>query len=275
MVKEIWMKAKAVLGVFVVVLVSLIFLFPLFWIVSSSLKTRVDIFALPPLIIFEPTSVNYLTLFKTAFVKDFGNSMIVSISSVVISLALGSLTAYGFSRYKIKGGDFAFGWILSLRFFPVVALAIPVYILFRMLDMLDTHIALIIVYCIINISFAIWFLKGFFDEIPRSLEEAARLDGYSPFQVFYKVALPLVWPGMVTTIIFCLIQSVNEFLIALFLTIRVAETAPVALAKLQTAVGPDWGKMCAAATIMIIPVLIFTIAVRNQLIRGMSFGRLK
>jgi multiple sugar transport system permease protein len=275
MVKEIWMKARIVLGAVAVVLVSLIFLFPLFWIVSSSLKTRVDIFALPPLIIFEPTSVNYLTLFKTAFVKDFGNSMIVSISSVVISLALGSLTAYGFSRYKIKGGDFAFGWILSLRFFPVVALAIPVYILFRMLDMLDTHIALIIVYCIINISFAIWFLKGFFDEIPRSLEEAARLDGYSPFQVFYKVALPLVWPGMVTTIIFCLIQSVNEFLIALFLTIRVAETAPVALAKLQTAVGPDWGKMCAAATIMMIPVLIFTIAVRNQLIRGMSFGRLK
>ncbi len=273
--KDIWTLIRRVLSITVVVVVSLVFLFPLFWIVLSSLKTRVDIFALPPLLIFEPTFVNYLTLFQTAFVKDFGNSLIVSISSVVISLMLGSLTAYGFSRYRIKGGDLAFGWILSLRFFPVVALAIPIYILFRLVGLLDTHIALIIVYCIINISFAIWFLKGFFDEIPRSLEEAARLDGYSPFQVFYKVALPLVWPGIVTTIIFCLIQSINEFLIALFLTTRVAETAPVALAKLQTAVGPDWGKMCAAATILMIPVLTFTIAVRNQLIRGMSFGRLK
>jgi multiple sugar transport system permease protein len=275
MLRDVWTKVKRVLGALAVVLVSLIFLFPLFWIVLSSLKTRVDIFALPPVVIFQPTFVNYVTLLQTPFVKDFGNSMIVSVSSVVISLVLGSLTAYGFSRYNIKGGDLAFGWILSLRFFPVVALAIPVYILFRLVGLLDTHIALIIVYCIINISFAIWFLKGFFDEIPRSLEEAARLDGYSPFQVFYKVALPLVWPGIVTTIIFCLIQSINEFLIALFLTTRVAETAPVALAKLQTAVGPDWGKMCAAATIMMIPVLVFTIAVRNQLIRGMSFGRLK
>jgi multiple sugar transport system permease protein len=272
---SIWSKLKQILAALAVVLVSLIFLFPLYWIVTSSLKTRVDIFALPPLIVFEPTLVNYVTLLQTPFVRHFGNSLIVSVSSVVISLVLGSLTAYGFSRYKIRGGDFAFGWILSLRFFPVVALAIPVYILFRMIGLLDTHIGLIIVYCVINISFAIWFLKGFFDEIPPSLEEAARLDGYSPFQVFYKVALPLVWPGIVTTIIFCLIQSINEFLIALFLTTRVAVTAPVALAKLQTAVGPDWGKMCAAATILMIPVLAFTIAVRNQLIRGMSFGRLK
>jgi len=273
--KNTWIKAKQVLVLLSIVVVSLIFLFPLFWIVSSSFKTRVDIFALPPLVMFTPTLVNYLTLFNTPFMADFGHSLIVSISSVGISLMLGSLTAYGFSRYKIKGGDFAFGWILSLRFFPVVALAIPVYILFRMLNLLDTYVGLIIVYCVINISFAIWFLKGFFDEIPPSLEEAARLDGYRPFQVFYKVALPLVWPGIVTTVIFCMIQSINEFLIALFLTTRTAETAPVALAKLQTAVGPDWGKMCAAATILVIPVLAFTILVRNQLIRGMSFGRLK
>ncbi len=154
-------------------------------------------------------------------------------------------------------------------------MAIPIYVLFRIVGLLDTHIALILVYCIFNISFTVWFLKGFFDEIPGSLEEAARLDGYSPFQVFLRISLPLVWPGIITASIFCLIQSLNEFLIALSLTARVAETAPVALAKLQTAVGPDWGKMSAAATLLMIPVLIFTILVRNQLIRGMSFGRLK
>jgi ABC-type glycerol-3-phosphate transport system permease component len=238
----------------------------------------VDIFALPPVLAFKPTFENYTGLLQSQnppFLKDFINSLIVALGSTVISLVLGSLAAYGFSRYQIKGGGFALGWILSLRFFPVVAMTIPIYVLFKLIGLLDKHIPLILVYCIFNISFTVWFLKGFFDEIPASLEEAARLDGYPPFQVFLKVALPLVVPGIMTAAIFCLIQSLNEFLIALSLTQRAAETAPVGLAKLQTAVGPDWGKMSAASTIMMLPVLIFTILVRNELIRGMSFGRLK
>lgn len=278
MLKAAWTKIKQVLIFLSIVLIGLVFLLPLVWIVMSSFKTRVQNFALPPLVIFKPTLDNYIGLFKLqnpAFMGDFRNSFIIAVISTAISLVLASLTAYGFSRYEVKGGGCLFGWILSLRFFPVVAMAIPMYVLFRMVGLLDTHVALILVYCIFNISFAIWFLKGFFDEIPPSLEEAARLDGYSPFEVFYKVCLPLVRPGIITAAIFCLIQSVNEFLIALSLTARVAETAPVALAKLQTAVGPDWGKMCAAATVLMLPVLIFTILVRNELIRGMSFGRLK
>lgn len=278
MSQNIWNQLKRVLLFLTIILVGLVFLFPLIWIVLSSFKTRVQNFALPPLIIFEPTLENYIGLLQTHnpnFVADYRNSFIIAVSSTLISLALGSMAAYGFSRYQIKGGSLALGWILSLRFFPVVAMAIPIYVLFRIVGLLDTHIALILVYCIFNISFTVWFLKGFFDEIPASLEEAARLDGYSPFQVFLRISLPLVWPGIITASIFCLIQSLNEFLIALSLTARVAETAPVALAKLQTAVGPDWGKMSAAATLLMIPVLIFTILVRNQLIRGMSFGRLK
>jgi multiple sugar transport system permease protein len=278
MSKTVWLSIKRVLLFLAIVLVGMIFLFPLLWIVLSSLKTRVQNFALPPLVIFEPTFENYVGLIQTnnpAFVADFRNSLIIAISSTVISLVLGTMAAYGFSRYRIKGGNFALGWILSLRFFPVVAMAIPIYVLFRILGLLDTHIALIAVYCIFNISFAVWFLKGFFDEIPKSIEEAARLDGYSPLKVFLRVSVPMVWPGILTTSIFCLIQSLNEFLIALSLTARQAETAPVALAKLQTAIGPDWGKMSAAATMLMLPVLIFTILVRNQLIRGMSFGRLK
>jgi multiple sugar transport system permease protein len=238
----------------------------------------VDIFALPPVLLFKPTFENYTGLLQSQnppFLKDYINSMIVALASTGISLVLGSLAAYGFSRYQIKGGAFALGWILSLRFFPVVAMTIPIYVLFRLLGLLDMHIPLVLVYCIFNISFTVWFLKGFFDEIPASLEEAARLDGYSPIQVFMRVALPLVLPGIMTAAIFCLIQSLNEFLIALSLTQRAAETAPVGLAKLQTAVGPDWGRMSAAATLMMLPVLTFTILVRNQLIRGMSFGRLK
>jgi ABC-type glycerol-3-phosphate transport system permease component len=278
MAKNLWNSIKRVLLFLSVVLIGLVFLFPLIWIVLSSLKTRVQNFALPPLVVFEPTFDNYVSLLQThnpAFAADYRNSFIIAITSTLISLVLGSMAAYGFSRYTIKGGSLALGWILSLRFFPVVAMVIPIYVLFRAIGLLDTHIALILVYCIFNISFAVWFLKGFFDEIPASLEEAGRLDGYSPLQVFLRISLPLVRPGIITTSIFCLIQSVNEFLIALSLTARVAETTPVALAKLQTAVGPDWGKMSAAATLLMLPVLVFTILVRNQLIRGMSFGRLK
>ncbi len=276
--KAIWRVVKWVLLALAIIGVVLVFLSPIIWIFLSSFKTRVDIFALPPVVIFKPTLDNYTGLLRSQnppFLKDYINSLIIASASTGISLVLGSLSAYGFSRYQIRGGGFALGWILSLRFFPVVAMTIPIYVLFRLLGLLDRHIPLILVYCIFNISFTVWFLKGFFDEIPASLEEAAQLDGYSPFQVFLRVALPLVVPGIITAAIFCMIQSLNEFLIALSLTQRVAETAPVGLAKLQTAVGPDWGKMSAASTIMMLPVLIFTIVVRNQLIRGMSFGRLK
>lgn len=274
----VWNVIKRILLFFAIILIALVFLGPIVWIFMASIKTRVQNFALPPLFIFEPTIDNYIGLLQSRnpnFSMDYVNSFVIAITSTVISVILGSMTAYGFSRYTIKGGEFLFGWILSLRFFPVVAMVIPIYVLFQIFGLLDTHIALIMVYMIFNISFTIWFLKGFFDEIPKSLEEAARLDGYHPFQVFYKVSIALVWPGIITAAIFCLIQSLNEFLIALALTARVAETAPVALAKLQTAVGPDWGRMAAAAMLLMIPVLIFTIAVRNQLIRGMSFGRLK
>lgn len=218
MLETAWTKAKQVLLFLSIILIGVVFLLPLVWIVLSSLKTRVQNFALPPLVIFQPTFDNYIGLLQTknpSFLADFINSFVIAVISTIISLVLGSMTAYGFSRYEIKGGNFAFGWILSLRFFPVVAMAIPIYVLFRLLGLLDKHVALIAVYCIFNISFTVWFLKGFFDEIPPSLEEAARLDGYSPFEVFYKVALPLVRPGIITTSIFCLIQSLNEFLIAL------------------------------------------------------------
>jgi ABC-type glycerol-3-phosphate transport system permease component len=274
----VWNVVKRILLFLAIILIALVFLSPIVWIFMASLKTRVQNFALPPLFIFIPTIENYVELLQTKnpnFAGDYINSFVIAITSTVISVVMGSMAAYGFSRYTIKGGEFLFGWILSLRFFPIVAMVIPIYVLFNLVGLYDTHIALIMVYMIFNISFTIWFLKGFFDEIPQSLEEAARLDGYRPFQVFYKVSIPLVWPGIITAAIFCLIQSVNEFLVALALTARVAETAPVALSKLQTAVGPDWGRMAAAAMLLIIPVLIFTIAVRNQIIRGMSFGRLK
>jgi multiple sugar transport system permease protein len=257
------------------VLITLVFFFPLFWVVISSFKTQLDLFAMPPKWFFIPTLANYQSILASDFIHQFINSLVIAVTSTTISITLGSLTAYGFSRYNIRGSNFIQFWILSLRMLPVIAVVVPFYLLFRTLGLLDTHIALILVYCIFNISFSVWVLKGFFDEIPLELEEAAMLDGYSPPQVFLRVSLPLARAGLAATAIFCLIQSLNEFLVALALTTRVAETAPVGLAKLQTFLGTDWGRISAAATIFMSPVVIFTILIRNELIRGMSFGRMK
>ncbi|MCX7668279.1 MAG: carbohydrate ABC transporter permease [Atribacterota bacterium] len=259
----------------VTVAVTLLFMFPLLWVVMSSFKTRLEIFVLPPRWIFVPTLQNYRDILGSDFLYQFRNSMVVALVSMGVSLFLGSLTAYGFSRYPIRGSESVLFWILSLRMLPPIAVVIPFYLLFRSLGLLDTNVALILVYCIFNISFSIWVLKGFFDEIPIELEEAAKLDGYSPFQVFFRVSLPLARAGLATTAIFCLIQSLNEFLVALALTTRRAVTAPVGLAKLQTFLGTDWGRISAAAVIFMIPVVVFTIFVRNELIRGMSFGRMR
>lgn len=275
MISELARTFKRSVGFGVTIMITLVFFFPVAWVVISSFKTRLDLFAIPPKWFFTPTFANYQSILQSDFMGQFANSLIIATASTAISITLGSLTAYGFSRYSIKRGNFILFWILSLRMLPVIAVVVPFYLLFRTLGLLDTKIALILVYCIFNISFSVWVLKGFFDEIPLELEEAAMLDGYSPPQVFLRVSLPLARAGLATTAIFCLIQSLNEFLIALALTSRAAETAPVGLAKLQTFLGTDWGRISAAATIFMLPVVIFTILVRRELIRGMSFGRMK
>ncbi len=268
-------RAGQILALLATLTATIFFSFPVVWVVLSSFKTQLDLFTIPPKWLFKPTLVNYQLVLRSDFVRQFLNSLIVATSSGLVSLILGSLTAYGFSRFSIRGSQFLQFWILSLRFLPVIAVVVPFYLLFRAIGLLDTHIALVLVYCIFNISFAVWVLKGFFDEIPLELEEAAMMDGYTPFQVFLRVSLPLVRPGLAATAIFLLVQSLNEFLVALALTARVAETAPVGLAKLQTFLGTDWGRISAAATIFMSPVILFTILVRKELVRGMSFGRLR
>jgi multiple sugar transport system permease protein len=266
---------KRTLGILVALLAAAVFLAPLMWVVLSSFKTKLELLAVPPVFVFRPTLENYIKAFNSDFPLQVRNSLIIAVTSTTISIIMGSLTAYGFSRYQIKQSDFLQFWILSLRMLPAIAVVVPYYLVFRTLGLLDRHIGLILVYCLANISFAVWVLKGFFDEIPLELEEAAMLDGYTPPQVFLRVALPLARSGLATTGVFCLIQSLNEFLLAVSFTTRVAETAPVGLSKVQTLMGVDWGLLSAASVLFMVPVVVFTILVRNELVRGMSFGRMK
>ena len=251
------------------------FAFPLVWVVMTALKTRVDVFARPPKFVFSPTLDNYRRVLDGPFPDALRNSVVVAIVSALGSVVLATLTAYGFSRYRFRGQDHVLFWILSLRMLPVIAVIVPYFIVFRRVGLDDTLVSLMLVYAIFNISFSVWLLKGFFDEVPREMEEAAKMDGYGPWGVFVRVALPMVIPGIATATVFNIVQTINEFLLAFVLTQREATTAPVSLLNFLTPMGLDWGGISAAASMLVLPVIAFAILVRKHLIRGMSFGQLE
>ncbi len=256
-------------------LIVLFFAFPLIWMVLTALKQPVEVFASPPKFVFAPTLDNYRRVLASDYMGTVANSVIVALVSAVFSIVLGTLTAYGFSRYTLRGQDNLLFWILSLRMLPVIAVIFPYFILFQRIGLDDTLLSLMLVYSIFNISFTVWLLKRFFDEVPREMEEAAKMDGYGPWGVFRIVALPLVIPGIATAAVFNIVQSVNEFLLAFVLTQREATTAPVALLNFLTPLGLDWGGISAASTMLVLPVAVFAVLVRKHLIRGMSFGQLE
>src|SRR6516164_1533377 len=206
-------------------------LFPFYVIVTTALKAETAIFAWPPVWSFQPTLQSfYNALFVfggRSAVSYLINSIVISAVSTFLAVALGAMAAYGFARFSFAGkGRLAF-WILSTRFAPPVAFIVPIYLMVQKAGMLDSHIALILIYTAMNLSLVIWILRGFFSEIPIEIEEAALIDGYSRLQIFWQVAVPLVRPGIVSTAILSVIFSWNEFLYAMVLTQNRAATLPV------------------------------------------------
>jgi ABC-type glycerol-3-phosphate transport system permease component len=256
------------------ILIVVVFLFPVFWMLLTSFKLRRDVFAQPPMFLFNPTLDNYRTVLTSEFVRHLLNSFIIAGSSTILSVGLGAMCAYGFSRYgRFRGSEQLLFWILSLRMLPPIAAAVPFALLLRWTGLHDTHIALALIYSIFNISLSVWLLKGFFDEIPPEMEESAMLEGHSPPAVFWRVSLPLARSGIAAAAALCLIFSLNEFLLALLLTEVRAVTAPVGLTRFES-FGLEWGQFAAAAMLFIFPVVVFTFVVRRSLVRGMSFGRM-
>lgn len=255
--------------------ITALFAFPLLWIFLTAIKPRNLIQKYPPRFRFEPTWDNFRFVFDSTYPDAIRNSLIIAVVSAVFSVALATLTAYGLSRHSFKAKDNLLFWILSLRMLPAIAVIIPYSRMVGWFDLEDTYLAMILVYSVFNISFSVWLLKGFFDEIPKEMEEAAMMDGYGPWKVFAKVALPLVIPGIATAMVFSIIQSINEFLLAFVLTRDDAVTAPVALTNVFiTSFGVNYGGISAAAMVLVAPVVVFAILVRKHLIRGMSFGQL-
>ncbi|MBU4292545.1 MAG: carbohydrate ABC transporter permease, partial [Actinobacteria bacterium] len=209
------------------------------------------------------------------FPTRYLNSLIIGVISTITTIILGTLAAYGFSRFKMKGKDDLLFFILSTRMLPAVVVLIPVFLMYRVVGFTDTHLGLILLYTAFNVSFAVWVLKGFMDEIPIEYEEAAMVDGYSRFQAFIKIVLPQATTGIAATAVFCFIFSWNEYAFSLILSRRVAQTVPSWLPHQIGVLGYDWGSLAAGTSMFILPAMIFTILLRNHLLRGITFGAIR
>ncbi|RWC27171.1 MAG: carbohydrate ABC transporter permease [Mesorhizobium sp.] len=299
-----------------VLIVTMIFLAPIYWIASTAFKPRNLATTIPPTVVFQPEISPFVKLFtkrsqlRTAptpeqyaaapwwerlvfdggekvvrsgrgdvqwsgYPNRFMNSLIVAITSTILAVGMGTFTAYGFSRFKIKGEQDLLFFILSTRMLPPVVVAIPMFLMYRVVGLNDTHWGLIILYTAFNLSFSVWLMKGFMDEIPKEYEEAALVDGYTRMEAFFKIVLPEAATGIAATAVFCFITAWNEYAFALIMTNRRAQTAPPFIPSQVGSGLSDWTVIAAGTFLFLLPVAIFTFLLRNHLLRGMSFGAIR
>lgn len=293
----------------IVILYALVTMVPLAWIFLTSIKSPPDSISYPPKVIFTPTIEGFCNLFTTRtrqtpdyiqslpaptstcdeitrsrnmviagpsnYWPRFGNSLVIAFGSTFLAVSLGTLAAYGFSRFRVPLADDLLFFILSTRMMPPIAVAIPIYLMYRQFGLSDTALGMILLYTAVNVSLAVWLLKGFIDEIPREYEEAAMIDGYTRLQAFWKVVLPQATTGIAATAIFCLIFAWNEYAFAVLLTSGSAQTAPPFIPTIIGEGGQDWPAVAAGTTIFLVPILVFTIILRKQLLRGITFGAVR
>ncbi len=250
----------------------------------SSFKDLLEAFTLPEIgdfagmgVFFEftPTTKHYTELFtERNFSVYFINSVIVSTGSALVSVVLGAMAAYALSRIDFKGKDHVFFWIISTRMAPVVAVMVPLYAIFRNLDLVGTIPGLILAYTTFNLPFAIWILKGFFDNVPYAIEEAAMVDGRTRFGAFMEI-LPLAAPGIGAFIVLCILFSWNDFLFASIIGSGGAKTLPVATRELVTPTSIQWGKIMAAGVITSLPMTLLGLLIRKYLVTGLTMGAVK
>jgi multiple sugar transport system permease protein len=287
------LRAVVVLGFFVMATL------PLAWLALTSFKTYEDTISAHAKFIpwtgaagsgpsaaesvrFAPTIEAYRSLSKPVagtpydFYHYLGNSIIIGVLSTLAAVCLGTICAYGFSRFRIPGSKDWLFFILSTRFLPPLAVVVPVLVMYRWFALENTHLGLILLYTSFNLSLAVWLMKGFVDEIPRAFEEAALVDGYSRLRTFVRIIVPQASTGMAVTGVFCLISSWNEFGFAMTLNTYEAQTVPVYFAGLQGNIeGVPWPQIAAGMMIFVAPIVLFTMLVRRHLLRGVTFGTIK
>jgi multiple sugar transport system permease protein len=265
-------RVKTWVSVVLLTIAAFVSIFPLYWVITTSLKDPVDVFRMPPVWIFKPTLENYRLLLESRFPGFFVNSTIISIGTVIVSLAVGVPAAYGLARLRVRRKQDIDFFILSTRMAPPIAFIVPFYLMYSRLDLVDTYTGMILVYVLFTTAFVVWMMRAFFDDLNPEMDEAAWVDGCSKWGAFFRVALPSVQGGLIATTILAILLTWNEFFYALILTNFDAKTMPVALPGFIGFVRLRWGELTAAATIVVAPVLIFATLVQRHLMRGLAGG---
>jgi multiple sugar transport system permease protein len=260
------------------VLASIVFLFPVVWMVLTSFKMPRDIFTTPPVFLFKPSIETYINYIAHADVpRRMINTVIVATGAGLISIIAGSMAGYALARVRLKGAATIGVLILLSRGVPPIALAVPMFLVARRLDLIDTHITLILAYCTFLIPYVMWLMRGFFKSLPQELEESAMIDGCTRFGAFMRVIVPISLPGLLSTLIFSVILAWEELLFALVLTKRFSATIPVSIAGIagDTVNGANWAALAAVGTLTVVPVVVFALLVQKWLISGLADGATK
>ncbi|MGC5015788.1 carbohydrate ABC transporter permease [Streptosporangium sp. DT93] len=276
-------RGRSVLEVALLAVLAVVMLFPVLWMIETSLKENRDVYAIPAKFFDFTVTLDH---FRDVFVSSGGgrstlsvaflNSVVVAGVSTALATVLGVPAAWAYSRFAVRAKKDQLFFILSTRFMPPVVVVIPIFLMYRQIGLIDTKLGLILIYTAFNVPFTIWMMKGFVDEVPAEYEEAAMLDGYSRLQAFWKFTLPLLLPGIAATAVFALIFSWNEFVFAIFLTSGDdVRTAPPAIAGLIGGTTVDWGLVAAASVVFALPVLVFAYLVRRHLVAGVTLGAVR
>lgn len=260
-------------GLLIVFLTSV---FPFYWMVTTSLKSQADALAVPPVWVFTPTLSHYIdALFQHDVAHSLLNSLIVASSATFLSLLLGTPAAYALARFEFRGKEDLWFWFISNRMVSPVVLAVPFFLIATKLDLVDTHLVLILLYLTFSLPIVVWICTDQFRSIPVELDEAARLDGASPWRIFWRINLPLAMPGIVVSAIFAFIFSWNDLLYALVLTRTDAITSPVAATSYMSGYELPWGEIMATGTLIVLPMVVFALAVSGRLVQGLTMGAVK
>jgi multiple sugar transport system permease protein len=282
-----------------IALISLAFAFPLVWMFMTSFKSPKEYYRMPPKFLpdkfhvfhykeaFAPWMINPTEMSESTYwieesagrvepvIPNIINSLIVIIGSVLLSLAVGIWAAYALSRFSFKGREQMGIWILSTRMMPPIVIAVPLFWVMKKIHLVGTHFGLILIYVMIQLPFVIWMMKGFFDEVPREMEESVLLDGGTRATCIFRVVLPMAFPGIVATALFCIFLTWTEFLFASIMTDTSSATLPVVLSWFRQDRGILWGQMSAVMVVSLIPLMTITMILQKKMIRGLTAGALK
>lgn len=288
-------KSQRMVRMIVAWIVVGLFFFPLYYWMTVAFKEAREIFDIPPRVFsFTPTMKNFEEVFGISFGFGFGeqrevlpgggnwymtprllDSIIIAVGSTALAIAISTFASYALSRMDFRGRHHFVGWVLSTRMMPPVAVAIPMFFMFRDFGLMDTHFGIILIHALMNLPLAVLLLKSFFDDIPREIDESAIIDGASRFLIFRRVVFPMAKGGIAATAVLCFIFSWTEFLFVLTLTQTGLKTVPVVASTFVTSTGTAWGNMAALGTAAMIPAFIFILLVQKQLVRGLTLGSLK